>query len=284
MFFVVVILKSARSKYQLQKFCEANNFQCVFNGYPANATKTGLIFSVGRGNKYESAVVIGDTSLGRYVFESGAGKNSKSYGYIVGNVKLKRMFPHILFDNKRNNSFSSNLPVFFSKDQIISLEGNFDDYFTTYVPDNYHVDVLSFVTPELMEKLIIYCPYYDVEIIDDQMYIYGSRNLDYKRDIPVFLELFSQLSYEFNDNAKHYRDDRVVAFGAGVEARSKNISSEGKRLKKTMIPILVTVASFSVLAIGNLFFSSQMTSVKFIGVFIITTLVVRVAILIKNKQ
>lgn len=52
----------------------------------------------------------------------------------------------------------------FARDQVLSLEGDFDRYFTPYCPKQYERDALSVFTPDLMALCIDEAAPFDIEI------------------------------------------------------------------------------------------------------------------------
>jgi hypothetical protein len=69
----------------------------------------------------------------------------------------------------------SNLPADLARDQRLSLGGEFDDKFTLYAPTNYGRDAFYIFAPDLMALFIDRLGAFDVEIIDDTMFVYGAR-------------------------------------------------------------------------------------------------------------
>ena len=89
----------------------------------------------------------------RYTTGSGKNKTTHTWGYVA--VKLDVPLPHIVLDAKGNNGiFGSNLPATFDKDQRLSLEGDFDEYFSLYCPQGYEPDALYLFTPDIMARFI----------------------------------------------------------------------------------------------------------------------------------
>jgi hypothetical protein len=77
-------------------------------------------------------------------------KGSEKYFSIL-ELKLNRKLPHIFFDSATHGFQYKPL---LDKAQRTSLEGNFDQYFTTYFPPNYHIDARSIISPEVMAAIM----------------------------------------------------------------------------------------------------------------------------------
>ncbi len=71
----------------------------------------------------------------------------------------------------------SNLPTTFSRDQRLSLEGDFDQHFALYCPTGYERDALYLFTPDVMARFIDNAAALDVEIVDDRLFLYARREL-----------------------------------------------------------------------------------------------------------
>src|SRR5690606_7535742 len=107
----------------------------------------------------------------RYVTGSGKSRSVHQWGFLA--VGLDRRLPHMVLDSRANNRMLglSNLPAGFRRDQILSLEGDFDRYFTLYCPKEYERDALYVFTPDLMALLIDEAAPYDVEVVDHWMLV-----------------------------------------------------------------------------------------------------------------
>ena len=94
-------------------------------------------------------------------------------GYVV--IELDRRMPHMLAIAKRRRKFLGGQSVApgILRNQIVSLEGDFDRYFTLYAPRQYERDALYVFTPDLMVLLIDRLASYDLEIVDNRLYIYS---------------------------------------------------------------------------------------------------------------
>jgi len=131
-------------------------------------------------------------------------------------LKLDRKLPNMVLDSKENNTlFGSDLPITFKRDQVLSLEGDFDRYFRLHVPAGHEQDALYIFTPDLMVLFMDRAADYDVEIIDDWMYVYSPkpfRMLDpntYKR---LFAVLDTVGRKTFERSTKYTRHQAPAAY------------------------------------------------------------------------
>lgn len=162
--------------YRLARFAAANGmtYQHRMHAPPL----PGMIFQHGS-SRIASSLVRGHSprfvEFGNYQYTTGSGKNRTTHhwGYVA--VRLDVPLPNIVLDAVGNNTLGTNLPASFSRDQRLSLEGDFDRYFTLYCPGGYEADALYLFTPDIMARFIDHAAELDVEIVDDWMFLYMRR-------------------------------------------------------------------------------------------------------------
>jgi hypothetical protein len=87
-------------------------------------------------------------------------------------VKLDRQLPQMLLEAKANAGLFGTVRVG-DTSVVVTLEGDFNEYFTLRVPMGYERDARYVLTPDLMALLIDESSAFDVELIDDWMFIYS---------------------------------------------------------------------------------------------------------------
>jgi len=251
--FLVVLASTRRweSWFRLSSFAQHNGF--LFSPKSDAPYYPGMIFTQGRSREaldHIRAISGRYFDIGNFRYIVGSGKNQRTYNWGFLALKLDRALPHMLLDATSNNSlFGSNLPTLFSKDQILSLEGDFNKYFTLYCPREYERDALYVFTPDLMALLIDEAAPFDVEIVDDWMFVYSSKTFstaapgNYERMFRV-IETVGTKTLSQTDR---YSDERVANFSANV------VAPPGRRLRTrvsvfaiifVVIVVVVQVASF----------------------------------------
>ena len=228
----LVVLASTRkweSWFRLSSFAQHNGF--LFSPKSDAPYYPGMIFTQGRSRAaldHIRAISGRYFDIGNFRYIVGSGKNQRTYNWGFLAFKLDRALPHMLLDATSNNSlFGSNLPTLFSKEQVLSLEGDFNKYFTLYCPREYERDALYVFTPDLMALLIDEAAPFDVEIIDDWMFVYSSKTFstaapgNYERMFRV-IETVGAKTLSQTD---HYSDERVAGFAANV------VAPPGRRLR-----------------------------------------------------
>ncbi|GAA3935358.1 hypothetical protein [Microbacterium soli] len=173
----------------------------------------GMIFQRGS-SRVATSLVRGHSprfvEFGNHQYTTGSGKNrtTHTWGYVA--VKLDVPLPNIVLDALGNNTLGTNLPASFSRDQRLSLEGDFDRYFSLYCPQGYEADALYLFTPDVMARFIDHAAQLDVEIVDDWMFLYMQRQAS-TTDAATWAWLFGAvgaLMTKFDQWAR-WRDDRL---------------------------------------------------------------------------
>ena len=228
-------LINLRKEILLTEFARRNGLNYRIN----NRTQSypGIMFNIGSDRKMidqllrESAPDSYELSNYQYSEGSGDDKKTNTIGYIM--IKLGRKLPHMILDSNSNNfkifgKNLTNLPVAINNKQKLSLEGDFDKFFTLYAPKEYERDALYIFTPDLMALFIDISGQFDAEIVDDMLFVYSSEPFD-MLNVGVMKSLFSiveNVGAKTFSRADKYSDERVGC-------RTKNIVAvDGQRLKK----------------------------------------------------
>ncbi|MDQ1075022.1 hypothetical protein [Microbacterium sp. SORGH_AS_0969] len=141
----------------------------------------------------------------RYTVSNGKNQTTVRWGYIA--IKLNVPLPHIVLDASGNNISLGT----FGRDQHLSLEGDFDRYFRLYCPQGYERDALYLFTPDVMARFIDNAAVFDVEIVDDWLFLYSSDDMS-TLDPGRWAWTFSLLSALLDKLAQweRWRDDRLL--------------------------------------------------------------------------
>lgn len=196
------------------EFARANRMQ--FSPQSPDPPYQGAIFGMGRNRQVLEHVWSTEgpvADCGRYRYTTGSGKDSTTHFWQFAAVRLEGPLPHMLLDAKANNTFmGSNLPTSFDRDQRISLGGEFDRHFDLYAPSHYGQDAFYVFTPDLMAHLIDETHAFDVEFVDDWMFLYTRQDLSVLD--PATWERLARISdtvtARMRDRSRTYRDVRVA--------------------------------------------------------------------------
>ncbi|MGO4104519.1 hypothetical protein AB4Y63_11240 [Leifsonia sp. YAF41] len=247
--------------YRLDRFAQANRL--VAEPLSPSLDYPGAIF--GRGSARAGFDRIHSNGgrtldLGNYRYTTGSGdeRTTHSWGYLA--LQLDRRLPHMLLDSRSNHGLfgTTNLPISVARNQQLRLEGDFNSYFTLYCPHAYEPDALYVFTPDLMALLIDNAGGFDVEIIDDWMFIY--RRTPFTMTDPATLQrmftIAGTVGTKTLSRTERYRDERLTAAGAhgtdNAPPGADEVAPAGRRLKHKNG--WVGVAAFVALALAGLWF------------------------------
>lgn len=261
---------------KLSRFARAHGMTYVHDR--KDPSYNGMVFDEGHSRVLNDALVMADgTEIGNYTYVTGSGKNRSTHLFSFVRIPLERALPHMVLDAKSNNFFGlmSNLPDTFGKDQTLSLEGDFDKHFTLYAPRQYERDALYVFTPDVMAALIDNGSGYDMEAIDKELYVYGSRHIDMTsgEQLSALLKIIDTIASELRSQTKHYADERVGDRSMNV------IAPQGARLKKGVNWVVVGIV---VLYFGFEFFGNALTSGGELAAFYIIpyAIIITIAVLV----
>lgn len=259
------LISSTKTRYKIDAFISRNSLTAL-SGQKISDSHKGFIFNVGNSRHY-NGIGFNDSVLseiGNQTYTIGSGKNKQHHNFGVIRLKLSRKLPHMVLDSTKNNDFGENLAKSFRSNQKLSLEGDFDKYFTLYTPKQYERDALYVFTPELMSILVDQLSLYDIEIIDDDLYLYNPTPfvLSDGNQLKSLIVFANKIISEFRDNTDLYKDDRPISGESGL------VAEQGQRLYKkpitakkilTIIISIFLLIFFSINLIGTIYSIIQST-------------------------
>ena len=137
-------------------------------------------------------------------YKNGSFVSSHVY-YSVMQITLPRKLPHIVLDSKHTRG--KQMRFKFDSEQKISLEGNFDTYFDTYFPAHYEIDLLSIITPEVMEVLI-QANQFDIEIYEGSLKLYSTMKSP--EQVVRMMNVGFSIRSKLMNNIVTYSDSRLA--------------------------------------------------------------------------
>ena len=132
-------------------------------------------------------------------FTVGSGKNSHTYSYTVFEATYAETMPDILLFSKAEQSAVSD---WFSEDETIELEGDFNKYFKLRAPKGREQEAFQIFTPDIMAELIDKAKEVSFEFVGNKLYIYAVKVLGKREDIVSAFRLAEDLMALFNKNIR----------------------------------------------------------------------------------
>jgi hypothetical protein len=170
-----------------------------------------------------------------------------TYTYLA--ITLERAVPQLVLDSIRNGA---SLPMPVEGGQSLHLEGNFDQYFRLSVPRGYEHDALYILTPDLMSLLIDETGDFDVETVDNKLFVYsvGALNLANPAVWERLGRIHSIVGSKAISQTRRYSDSH------GRHAESDEATGFGQRLRMGGLPRPAQVFLWFFLAFIIIFFLS----------------------------
>jgi hypothetical protein len=100
-------------------------------------------------------------------------------------LALPRPVPHLVLISvaRRNFGGYSSVGLSFAESQRVRLEGDFDRTFAVYAPDGYGADARYVLTPDFMARLVDNAGTFDLEFVDESLYVYSSAAWDAEKPV-----------------------------------------------------------------------------------------------------
>jgi hypothetical protein len=236
---VIATRAQLKRRAKLYKFAAANGLRLLCD--VADPGYAGMIFDEGDSRRINEALLFADgTEIGNYQYSTGSGKNRHTHYWSYVRIKLARRLPNMVLDARKNNLFGNftNLPDSFSRNQTLSLEGDFNNYFTLYAPKEYERDALYVFTPDVMAAVIDVGQTYDMEVVDDNLMLYSTDRgvLSSEDRLNTLLAIIEKIGTELRDQSDYYTDERTGDRAANI------VAEPGRRLKNSVsIPTIIAV-------------------------------------------
>jgi hypothetical protein len=213
--------------------------------YPA------ALFSVGGNAWVENAMHLHEpryVEVGNYSFASTQRAAGRQEVGFVG-IGLDRRLPHMYLESTHRGKPRAYIPAY-RTDQRMSLEGDFDRWFRLSRPGGYETDALYVLTPDVMALLIDEAPGFDVEIVDDWMFVVAREPFDMTdgRVLDFAQRVTATLGSRTGSRSQRYVDERSdhAAFVDEAGARLKT-----GRWVVTVVPALLTGIAWIAIAWAN---------------------------------
>jgi len=211
---------------KLSRFAADNGM--LFSASSPNPQYPGMIFQYGSARQTVNHLRSASDrflDIGNFQFTTSDGKNTTTHHRGFMALHLDRRLPHMVLDAKANGSLGF---ATFDRSQVLSLEGDFNSFFTLYCPAQYERDALYVFTPDLMALLIDNAAPFDVEIVDNWMFVYSNGAFP-SLEPGLYERLFrivDTVGAKTLSQSKRYVDERVGSFAPNV------VAPPGQRLKR----------------------------------------------------
>ncbi|RFA07510.1 hypothetical protein B7R21_15075 [Subtercola boreus] len=102
-------------------------------------------------------------------------ERARTQDWVFAEIPLPRSMPNIWLHSQRSGAA---MPFSVAGGERVRLEGDFDRHFDTYAREGAQQEALYVLTPDVMALLIDNASRFDVEIVDDRLYLYTRGYFD----------------------------------------------------------------------------------------------------------
>lgn len=202
--------------------------------YPAT------LFRVGRQPWVENAAHRHEPrymEVGNYSYMTTEGTPARREVGFIG-IGLDRALPHMYLASAQRGATRAYVPPF-KTEQRLSLEGDFDRWFRLYCPREYERDALYVITPDVMALMIDEAPGFDIEIVDDWLFIIARRPFDMadSRVLDFAESVSATLGSTTARQSARYRDER------SEEAAFVDASGARLRTGRWTVPVVSAIGT-----------------------------------------
>lgn len=179
----------------MRQFAKTNSFEYQRQGsleqFPAP------YLEMGRNRKVED-IVSGKcfglpVSFFTFSCTTGYGRSEKHILFTACEIHYTTNLPRIFLDAHHHDFINEDIFGKPAYGEIVSLEGDFNKYFTLYVPRGFEIEALQIFAPDVMAKLIDKSKEFSLEFSGDHLYIYSSRTIDTKKGLYSIYDLAKML-------------------------------------------------------------------------------------------
>jgi hypothetical protein len=207
-------------------FAVSNHFNYQKNGTLLN--QLGIIFSIGRDRRFYD-IVSGtyqnwDFNLFMYKYTIGYGRNSQTYDRAVMEVNFNIELPSFVLRRHKIMGILEEEGESlrrFGYTEKINLEGDFNKHFEVFIKPNSQVDVLSILTPDIME-ILIGLDKYELELTPNGIfYVYCRGYISNKESLIDIYKIVEAITEKIGSYAKQ---EKVLNQVSGNQPAPININ------------------------------------------------------------
>jgi hypothetical protein len=201
-YFAYITRLVSRFKNQVwDRFAAANRWSLDVDTPPDNIIPPSLQFGH---SKHFSPVI--QANLGNLVCDlftydctTGYGKSSQTHYFTVALTALPKAMPHIILDAVKDSSDEKNdIP----NAQVLKLEGDFNNYFKLQIEPGQQIDVLTVLTPDVMQTLISYSQKEDIEMLGTQLFFIVNGDDRGPNDVRQLIRSVTELEDQLKENVR----------------------------------------------------------------------------------
>lgn len=228
----------------IKAFISGSKASKVFQAYTAT---TGLTYVPKDSTGYKGVVTgtISDKARGQdpttgkltelfYLSRvEGSGKNRHTVLHTIASVQLKGAKANVFINSQLNDAQS--LPKL-DPSQRYTAEGDFGKYFDIYFPTGQQVPSLSLFAPDVLSLLMAEYGYYDVEVVDDILYVYAYYRMNKPEELEKLRSLAVKLAIAIDTNSP-----KSIGLGLAPQTAMPRLNNQKLSWKAALIVLGVVI-------------------------------------------
>ncbi len=187
----------------------AAEHKLVFTAVGQTTGRHGKLFKHLRSGKLfniVSGTILGlPSELFNYTYKSGSGKATVTHEVTALQVTFKGLVPNFAVIEKKETIDSILRPG--PGQYTHELEGDFFKFYKLYVTDNFEIEILEILTPEIMAFMIDEGKHLSFEFIENQLFIYQDKYIGEKQELVNFVTLARLLLGRLHKRIGRLHDD-----------------------------------------------------------------------------
>lgn len=184
----LAIFSAVKRKAFMKQFAKVNGYTYQDRGDIDQVPALFLKIGHSRNITHVMSGVYKDCPMRLFEFNTviGYGKHRRTIQFTTFEITYKTQLRSIFLRSKKNKwaitNFFESIGDDFAFGKVLKLEGDFNEYFTLYVPqEDYEMEALQIFTPEIMVKLMDTANGFSFEFINNKLFIYN-KNIIYKKE------------------------------------------------------------------------------------------------------
>jgi hypothetical protein len=135
----------------------------------------------------------------------GEGKSAQVHPFTVFECTFESTMPHIML-HRPDGIFSGDVPVF-SGGVDLTLEGDFNKYFSLAVEKEFELEAYQIFTPDIMQDLIDTSKRTGFEFLHNKLYIYKDKLIEKRAELDALFALSNKLCTRLEPVIKGMKGD-----------------------------------------------------------------------------
>ena len=128
---------------------------------------------------------------------TGYGRSQQTHNFTIATLALPKALPHLLLMSKKARADVQRDLI---NGETLKLEGDFNDYFSLQIEKGQEIDILTIITPDIMQTLVDYNQAEDIEILGNNLYFITNKDKRDYTDMQALIRSVVELGQQIIQN------------------------------------------------------------------------------------